>query len=257
MWHERYDPQSIEKVHHYLESIIEDDGPYDGIIGFSEGAALAASYLLSKEYRASLGELSGEPENELKLAMFFNSVKPYSPSEDIGCDASEEFQQELRRHSDFLKGEEVQRRKSSLSEDLDHINALSERRQSMVSQRRDSIIAWRSKGFQERRDSISSSDDEVTDCKAQAQLWNSLFSPVLCFDPDSFPCKVQIPTLHAIGARDPFINYSTELTKLCDPEQMEIVLLDIGHDIPRTGEGLTSIVDAIELITMMAAVGNS
>jgi hypothetical protein len=204
-----------------------------------------------------MGDYSGEPENELKVAIFFNSVKPYSPSRDIGCDASKEFQQELRRHSNFLKGQEVQRRRSSLSQDFDHVNDILERRQSIVSQRRESVTAWRNSGFQERRDSsTSSSDVETPDEKEQVQLWKSLFSPVLCFDPKSFPCKIQIPTFHAIGAKDPFSEYSTELTKLCDPQQMEVVLLDIGHDIPRSGGGLTSIVDAVELVTMMAAVGN-
>jgi hypothetical protein len=253
VWHEEYGPRSVEKIHDYLDSVIEEDGPYDGIMGFSEGAALAASYLLSKEYRATLGDVHEYPENELKLAVFFNSVKPYSPSEDIGSDATKQFQQELRRHSLFLKGQSTERRRSSISRE--QVGALAERRQSSLLQRRDSVIAWKNSGMPSRKASTTSTDDEECDEKAQGQVWNSLFSPVFCFDPDSFPCKIRIPTLNIIGAKDQFQDYSRELTKLCDPEQMELAVLDIGHDIPRSGEELEKIVEAFELVVMMASVG--
>lgn len=254
IWHQKYDPKSVESVHDYLESVIEEDGPYDGIIGFSEGAALAASYLLSKEYRATLGDISEHPENEFKMAVFFNSVKAYSPSEEIGNDAAEEFQRELRRHSRFLKGQ-VERRRSSASQDLGEMDALAERRQSMLSARRQSVIAWKESVITERKASIASIDDEELDEKSQLQLWDSLFQPVFCFDPISFPCRIQIPTLNVIGTKDQFQDYSKELTKLCDPVQMEVAMLDVGHDIPRSGEGLVKIAESFELIAMMASVG--
>jgi hypothetical protein len=33
-------------VHDYVRAVVCQDGPYDGVIGFSEGAALAAALLL-------------------------------------------------------------------------------------------------------------------------------------------------------------------------------------------------------------------
>jgi hypothetical protein len=252
VWHEQHTPQSVDSVHRYLESVIDEDGPYDGIIGFSEGAALAASYLLSKEYRATLGDVDECPENGIKLAVFFNSIKPYSPSEEIGRDSTKEFQRELRRHSLFLKGQNAERRGSSVSQE--QMGALAERRQSIISQRRESINEWKQSGMPGRKASTSSSHSGVLDEKVQSQVWNSLFSPVFCFDPDSFPCKIQVPTLHIIGAMDQFKDYSKELTTLCDPEQMEVAILDIGHDISRSGEGLEITVEAFELILMMASV---
>jgi hypothetical protein len=253
VWHQKYDPQSVEKVHGYLQSVIEEDGPYDGIIGFSEGAALAASFLLSREYRATLGDVVEDLESEFKVAIFFNSVKPYSPSEEIGSGAAETFQQELRRHSLFLKGQSAERRKSSLSQV--EIDALAERRQRVLTQRRESVIAWKNNDMPGRKASITSNADDEQDEKTQGQVWNSLFSPVFCFDPDSFPCKVQIPTLNVIGANDQFQDYSKELTKLCDQEQMEIVMLDIGHEIPRSGDELDKVAELFEMVVMMASIG--
>lgn len=48
-WHSEYEPRNIRAAHNFLRSIIEEDGPYDGVIGFSQGAALAASLLLCDE----------------------------------------------------------------------------------------------------------------------------------------------------------------------------------------------------------------
>jgi len=258
VWHEKYDPQSVEKVHDFIDTILEEDGPYDGIIGFSEGAALAASYLLAKEYRASLGDVAVDPEKEIKLAILFNSVKPYSPSEQIGHDAAAEFQRELRRHSLFLKGQNTARRQSSLSRE--DINALTERRQSLLSQRRESIVAWKTSGMPFRKASVASScEGELSsiDEKAQGVVWNSLFSPVFSFDPDSFPCKIQIPTLNIIGLQDQFQDYSREIVRFCDPDQTEVAFLDIGHDIPRAGLEFEKLLHSLELIFMMASVGGA
>ena len=194
------------------------------------------------------------PENEVKLAVFFNSVKPYSPSQDIGSDATKQFQRDLRRHSHFLKGRSTERRKSSVSQE--EIGALVERRQSIVSQRRESIIAWKNNGIPRRRSSAASISDDESE-EEQSQVWKSLFSPVFCFDPDSFPCKIQIPTLHVIGTNDPFQDYSKELITLCDPEQLEVVVSDSGHEIPRSDKGLESVIEAFEMIVMMASVSGS
>lgn len=191
------------------------------------------------------------------MAIFFNSVKPYSPSEHIGSNASKQFEIDLRRHSLFLKGQSEERRKSSIVQPI--LGALAERRKSVFSQRRESVIAWKNSpgGRKASTSSTASSIGEEFDEKSQGQVWNSLFSPVFCFDPDVLPYKIQIPTLHVIGSKDQFQDYSKELIKFCDPAQMEVDILDIGHDIPRSGDGLKKIAQAFELITMMASFGGS
>jgi hypothetical protein len=249
-WYQKYNPENVEKVHEYLQSVIDEDGPYDGIIGFSEGAALAASFLLSREYRTTFDPVSENLMSDFKMAVFFNSVKPYSPSEEIGSDAAEQFQQELRRHSLFLKGQTAERRKSSISDA--EISALAERRQSVRAQRRESIIAWKNDSMLGEKVGEAEVDNKV-----QSHVWDSLFSPVFSFDPDSFPCKIRIPTLNVIGTNDQFCEYSEELTKLCDPEQMEIARVAIGHEIARSGDGLEKVVELFEMVVMMASIGGS
>jgi pimeloyl-ACP methyl ester carboxylesterase len=52
-----------------LESYVKHEGPFDGVIGFSGGAALAATLLI----------LHGEQNPPFKVAIFFSSVPAMDP----------------------------------------------------------------------------------------------------------------------------------------------------------------------------------
>lgn len=53
-----------------LDEAIDDEGPFDGVIGFSQGAALAASYMLQDAKRVS-------PRHPFKCAVFFCASMPF------------------------------------------------------------------------------------------------------------------------------------------------------------------------------------
>jgi len=99
-WHTRYEDEHIEAAHSYLRSIIEEDGPYDGVIGFSQGAALAASFILCDEYHGGLGG----GKLPFKMAAFFNCVMLFSPSKEIGSYIGEQVRQMEEKHAAFLEG---------------------------------------------------------------------------------------------------------------------------------------------------------
>lgn len=63
---------------------MKDGEPYDGVIGFSEGAALAAALLLTDAAR------QGRGSNPIfRYAVFFNAVSVLSPSEELGKEMAE------------------------------------------------------------------------------------------------------------------------------------------------------------------------
>ena len=62
----------------YLYNIMEKDGPFDGIIGYSEGATIAATLLLHEQRRF---ETQGIPPM-FKLALFFAGWPPMNPDLD-------------------------------------------------------------------------------------------------------------------------------------------------------------------------------
>lgn len=70
--------QSAQDAINYLYGIMERDGPFDGIIGYSEGATVAATLLLHEQRRF---ETQGIP-TMFKCALFFAGWPPMSPDLD-------------------------------------------------------------------------------------------------------------------------------------------------------------------------------
>lgn len=59
-----------------LESLIENEGPFDGVISFSHGGVLAATYLLRE---AMLQPTKHAQDPTFKLAIFFSSAQAVDP----------------------------------------------------------------------------------------------------------------------------------------------------------------------------------
>jgi hypothetical protein len=70
--------QSAQDALDYLYGIMEADGPFDGIIGYSEGATVAATLLLHEQRRL---ETHGIPPM-FKCALFFAGWPPMTPELD-------------------------------------------------------------------------------------------------------------------------------------------------------------------------------
>jgi hypothetical protein len=66
---------SAQQALDYLYQIMEEDGPFDGIIGYSEGATVAATLILHEQRRLAI---EGR-EPMFKFAMFFAGWPPMSP----------------------------------------------------------------------------------------------------------------------------------------------------------------------------------
>ena len=61
----------------YLEELLEDEGPFDGIFGFSQGAALTLSYFYQHQQ-------AGDSPLPVKFACLFSTAMPLSPDADMG-----------------------------------------------------------------------------------------------------------------------------------------------------------------------------
>lgn len=78
---------SAAEAMEYLYHIMEEDGPFDGIIGYSEGATVASTLLLHEQRRF---ETLGIPPM-FKCALFFAGWPPMTPelNEIVLADESE------------------------------------------------------------------------------------------------------------------------------------------------------------------------
>jgi hypothetical protein len=70
--------QSAKEAMEYLYGIMERDGPFEGIIGYSEGATVAATLLLHEQRRF---EVEGK-EPMFKMGVFFAGWPPMNPDLD-------------------------------------------------------------------------------------------------------------------------------------------------------------------------------
>lgn len=66
-----FDPESILQSERELEHIIATEGPFDGILGYSGGGALAAEVIARQ---ATNGPFSMEPQ--IRFAIFINAASP-------------------------------------------------------------------------------------------------------------------------------------------------------------------------------------
>ncbi|KAM0347522.1 hypothetical protein ACHAPZ_011287 [Fusarium culmorum] len=82
-WHRRHFAKDVASAYAYVQAVITEDGPYDGVIGFSQGAALAVGLLISHQHQGPTGV------NLFKFAILFSSVLPTAPSEEIGVDCTQ------------------------------------------------------------------------------------------------------------------------------------------------------------------------
>jgi Serine hydrolase (FSH1) len=67
--------ESVQEALDYLYQIMEEEGPFDGIIGYSEGATVAATLILHEQRRF---EIEGR-EPMFKCALFFAGWPPMDP----------------------------------------------------------------------------------------------------------------------------------------------------------------------------------
>lgn len=173
-----------------MQTIIKEDGPYDGILGFSEGAALAASFLLCHEHLSD-----GTSDPPFKVAVFLNAVMLFSPSKDIG-NMMTDYAEQAKKHSWVQEGVAEEGNHDPTSVNLD-----------------------------------------VYEIKA-----------------DTMSTRISIPTLHVIGAKDPFNEHSKALPQLCDLSKAEIITVDAGHELPRLGSVLQRIAAALETMVLTASL---
>lgn len=210
-WYSQYETQDVRAVHELLKSVIEQDGPYDGVIGFSEGAAVAASLLLSDEEAAK----TEDRDPLFKVAIFFNAVMVFSPSETIGKDVTAEVRKQKQNLAYFLNGIDT-----SPALELDS-------------------------GYSSNSEESIHEGGEIEDGNGK----------IFGFQADSCSSRILIPTLHFIGEDDQFAEHGRNLVKLCGSEMAEVMAFNGGHELPRKREDLERSAELFELVVTLASVG--
>ncbi|KAL4971258.1 serine hydrolase FSH [Aspergillus desertorum] len=201
--------KQIADAHEFIEEVIEQDGPFDAIMGFSQGAALAASYLFKAQARvraagSSVSELGPAP---FRLAMFICSSLPFSTDDSAGVDITTLYES----GGDMITSD-IAYWKSFARADRNGVRLPSSARMNC--------------GL---NGTLSDTDLDPTDRVFR-------YHPAV---PDS-PCGLQIPTVHVYGRNDPYRGQSMALEAFCRAASHDPALPDMtysyehpgGHTIP-------------------------
>lgn len=67
--------------------------------------------------------------------------------------------------------------------------------------------------------------------------------------------RVQVPTVHVVGTKDPHRPFGLDLIELCDRKVRQTIDHVMGHEIPRDNIATEAIRNAVEWAVRMSNVG--
>lgn len=183
-----------------LKEVLEAEGPFDGIFGFSQGAALALTYL-------HLQQTTGDPI-AIRFAALFSSAMPCSSDTSLG----EAVIEKLRARRMDIKD-----RSNVFREDL----SVEEREFVKILQQTIVEATSANCGFQ--WPSL-----EVYSCGELDEIPRVIYASAL-------KQKIQVPTIHVWGQNDfPYLKNMAELSSnLCEPSTSRVIIHSGLHDMPK------------------------
>jgi len=196
-----YSPAAIQEVHDTIEIFIEDHGPFDGVLGFSQGASMALSYLLQRTI--------DKPNDSLpfKFAIFFSSVAALSADGNYCRIILESITDEqMLAMSDFPSSS---------------FEGLGPEARVFCTSLAHAVISARTAGALQAAEENCFADGDVSRVPR-------VMHPLFIHE------RVKIPTVHVSGKRESplLLGISALMRSLCDGQLARQVTHGNGHDLP-------------------------
>ncbi|KAI1734274.1 DUF341 domain-containing protein [Xylaria scruposa] len=208
-----YSPADISQAIQYLEDIFEDQGPFDGIFGFSQGSALTLSYLYQQQ-------MAGDPV-AVKFACLFSSAMPLSSDASLG----EAIISKLRAAEYDITNQSQNNGKELTSEEQEYVQILE--RTVLAATTHHPEFPW-----------------PDLDVYAHGEL-DSI--PRLMYSA-ALVQQIQVPTVHSWGRSDfEYLIRMAELSRsLCDESMSRTVLHSGVHDLPKKQTEIKAVLRMID-----------
>ncbi len=259
-WHEGMLSPSVEKAQAFIYEIIEDEGPFDGVLGLSQGAALAMSMLLHHEIRHP-----NKPP-PFRFAVLICCVVAVSPDQSFNSEYIAKYSKfynknergELankgklkgtKKHSSDKEMEETETTGDDLAQPSNDKKSSSDK--SIAAPRHRSMLILRS----QREALVNELVDLVEDVTAMdpnpekyGEKWKGAKAEDFprIFHPLTVKERIHIPTVHVQGKQDPLIRHGALAAKLCDKKRSKVITFDGGHSGPSTFLDHRAVATAIE-----------
>ncbi|KAL2140166.1 hypothetical protein VTI28DRAFT_4182 [Corynascus sepedonium] len=216
-----YSPEKMAEAHEHLEATIDELGPFDGVLGFSQGGALAISYMYKKQMQHKI--------QPFKFAMIMSSVIPISANL---SDCESVIQRLCVRSTDG---------NTQLSS-LDH-----DARISTEVLERIIVEARKNRALLPNIDlSVYSAGGDVS-------------SAPRLMHPQLLKGRIWTPTVHVTGKKDyPFMRVMSEVARgVCDPRMAKQLEHSGGHHPPQKAAEVKAVVRAMDwAITQSQRIGH-
>ncbi|KIX09426.1 uncharacterized protein Z518_00506 [Rhinocladiella mackenziei CBS 650.93] len=215
-YYDNFAPESVKRAHEMITEVIEEDGPFDGILGFSQGASLAAAYLLQHEIDRP------DTPPPFKFAMIFSSIISFTPDE--SC---------CREIVDHLSDKDVEQLAGFPDADF---SALPQDAKTLFQTMAKALSAGVDGGF------LHGHPDQEVFRRRDAALIPRILHPELIKQ------RIRVPTVHVVGKKDnPFMLEQSQLVyRLCQEGMAKWLEHSAGHDVPRNVAEAKEAVKAME-----------
>ncbi|KAJ5729599.1 uncharacterized protein N7483_004107 [Penicillium malachiteum] len=213
-WSTELDPTSIRGSCDLVKKAFEEQGPFDGVLGYSLGATVIISYLLE--------QITRYPQEPLPIKFGFFCAPVPIITGDVAYSESV---------YGSLSPEDLQRLRSA---DLEQLDLLPEPARTTVY----NLIH-------------AAGSLESTLCRTRKELLDRPLEDIPCvLHHDFYPARLPIPTLHAHSKNDPpILKLCAELAQeFCDPAWRVSYKHSVVHGIPRSAAEAEEMIAAMELV---------
>ncbi|CAG8026292.1 unnamed protein product [Penicillium salamii] len=201
-------PGDVWNAYNLILDVVRDEGPFDGVIAFSQGAAVAATIIAH--------EAKSNPEADVfRLAVFLSATMPFDM--EAGT-----LKLAYDGHVDTLEAKHQRPTNTEHSKMDESVNWLEDCRTAGVIQE-----------FKARRAHLLSSGQQSMEV-------------LLRYHPSIHDVKIGIPTVHVIGEKDNYADHGRNLAGICDPKVSRVVTHEGGHQLPRDVRILAKTAEAIQ-----------
>ncbi|GME23002.1 serine hydrolase FSH [Neofusicoccum parvum] len=213
-----FSPEDVRHSCELITEFIEVEGPFDGVLGFSQGGSLALSYLMQHEL-----EKATEPP-PFKFAVLLSTVVGFSPDDTFASDVL-----------DSLTDAEIKLLAKYPDVDLSGLNA---QKKALCLTTAKAFESAKTGGFIDR--GTSSGDFAKRSHPSQPRV----FHPML-LDKQT---RIRIPTVHITGKKDHpmMVELSVLMRGICESRVVQSLMHTGAHDVPRRAEDVKAAWTAIE-----------
>lgn len=255
-WYEGLSSSQVRDAHDFVKDVIEDDDPFDGVIGFSQGASLILSIL----YHHEICHPDRPPP--FRFAIFFCAVLSISPDPMFNADIVAKYSRYYKRvkhdeesGKDKATMEELER--EAFPQDDNGAAAVTHKLSRLKNHRAILLLPGQKAALAKElfalvRQLVDNSTEHDHASRTQWNTRGGMEGFPRVYHPMVNRQRISIPTVHIIGRSDPLRPHSELQARLCSKGLTRVVEFEGVHKVPHRMNDVQAVLKAVEWAIRMA-----